>query len=155
MIELDFISKFPGYDDYEDKYLEIVETTLKHLDLSFSPIISVSIIDNEQIHEINRDYRHIDRATDVISFAFLDGEENKDQIMHSNDVVALGDIYISLDKAKEQAEAYQHSLQRELLFLFTHGLLHLLGYDHMVKEDEEVMFKLQDEILSQIKGAER
>lgn len=155
MIELDFISKFPGYDDYEDKYLEIVETTLKHLGLSFSPIISVSIIDNEQIHEINRDYRHIDRATDVISFAFLDGEENKDKIMHSNDVVALGDIYISLDKAKEQAEAYQHSLQRELLFLFTHGLLHLLGYDHMVKEDEEVMFKLQDEILSQIKGAER
>ena len=155
MIELDFTSNFEECNEYEEKYSEIVDVALKHLQLSFSPIISVSIVDNEYIHEINRQYRNIDRPTDVISFAFLDGEENRDQIMHSNNVVALGDIYISLEKAKEQAKEYGHSLNRELLFLFTHGLLHLLGYDHMNKEEEEVMFSLQEEILSQIKGAER
>ena len=155
MVELDFTSIYEEYNCYEEKYLEITEVALKHLKLSFSPIISVSIVDNKYIHEINRTYRNIDRPTDVISFAFLDGEENKIEVMHSKDVVALGDIYISLEKAQEQAKEYGHSLNRELLFLFTHGLLHLLGYDHMTKEDEEIMFSLQEEILSQIKGAER
>ena len=105
-------------------------------------------MDNEFIHNINRDYRHIDRPTDVISFAFLDGDENKDKIFQSNAMVVLGEIYISFDKAREQALAYGHSLDRELKFLFVHGLLHLLGYDHMTKEDEKIMFALQDEILA-------
>ena len=96
---------------------------------------------------MNREYRGIDRPTDVISFAFLDGEENKEALLHGTGPVSLGDIYISIDKAKEQAEEYGHPLERELSFLFVHGLLHLLGYDHMTKEDEQVMFKLQDEIL--------
>ena len=96
---------------------------------------------------MNREYRNVDRPTDVISFAFLDNEENKDEMLKHSGPVCLGDIYISVDKAKEQAEEYGHPLKRELSFLFVHGLLHLLGYDHMNKEDEEVMFKLQDEIL--------
>ena len=125
------------------------------LGLSFSPIISVSIVDNAYIHEINKTYRGIDRETDVISFAFLDGDKNKDKLLKSNSIVSLGDIYISLEKAQEQANSYGHSLNRELLFLFTHGLLHLLGYDHMKKEDEEIMFPLQDKILENIEGAER
>ena len=155
MTELDFTSKFEGYDYLEDKYIEIVERAFSILKLSFSPIISVSIVDNDYIHKINKTYRNIDRETDVISFAFLDNEGNREKIMKSKNVVSLGDIYISLEKAKEQANNYGHSLNRELLFLFTHGLLHLLGFDHMNKKDEDIMFSLQDQILEKIEGAER
>ena len=108
----------------------------------------MSIVDNRYIHKINKKYRHIDRPTDVISFAFLDAEDNYDKILFSPGPVVLGDIYISLDKAKEQAEEYGHSLHRELSFLFVHGLLHLLGYDHMNEKEEKEMFQLQEEILS-------
>jgi probable rRNA maturation factor len=146
-MEFDFISEFEGYDNYEAIYQELIARTLNHLTLNFDPILSVTFVDNEQIHQLNRDYRNIDRPTDVISFAFLDTEENKEEILKSGQMVSLGEIYISLDKAKEQALEYGHPLDRELKFLFTHGLLHLLGYDHMEKEDEKVMFRLQDEIL--------
>ena len=146
-MEFDFISEFEGYDNYETIYQELIARTLNHLKLNFDPILSVTFVDNEQIHQLNRDYRNIDRPTDVISFAFLDTEENKEQILKSGQIVSLGEIYISLDKAKEQPLEYGHPLDKELKFLFKHGLLHLLGSDHMEKEDEEVMFRLQDEIL--------
>jgi len=107
-------------------------------------IFNIIIVDNEYIHKINKEYRGIDRPTDVISFAL---EDNKDFIEYEFRV--LGDIYISLDKVKEQAELYGHSFLRELCFLTIHGLLHLLGYDHMEKEDEIIMFKKQDEILDE------
>ena len=107
-------------------------------------IFNIIIVDNEYIHKINKEYRGIDRPTDVISFAL---EDNKDFIEYEFRV--LGDIYISLDKVKEQAELYGHSFLRELCFLNIHGLLHLLGYDHMEKEDEIIMFKKQDEILDE------
>ena len=145
-MELDFISNYEGYDEYDGIYSSLIEKTFKHLKLKFDPIISVSLVDNEFIHKINKEYRGIDRPTDVISFAFLDNEDRK-TIYKSKEPVCLGDIYISVDKAKEQAEEYGHSLNRELSFLFVHGLLHLLGYDHMNEEDEKVMFQLQDEIL--------
>ena len=147
-MELDFNSFDESLNDYQTVYEELVEKTLNHLGLHFDPYISVTFVDNEFIHNINRDYRHIDRPTDVISFAFLDGDENKDKIFQSNAMVVLGEIYISFDKAREQALAYGHSLDRELKFLFVHGLLHLLGYDHMTKEDEKIMFALQDQILA-------
>ena len=145
-MELDFISNFEEFNDYENVYLSLIERTFKHLNLKFDPIISVSLVDNEFIHKMNKEYRGIDRPTDVISFAFLDNEDRA-SLYKSKEPVCLGDIYISVDKAKEQAIEYGHSLNRELSFLFVHGLLHLLGYDHMNKEDEEIMFKLQDEIL--------
>ena len=146
-MELDFNSFNQEFNNYEEKYVFLLNKTLKHLSLSFEPYISVTLVDNDYIHEINRQYRHIDRPTDVISFAFLDGDKNREKILSNKGPVCLGDIYISLDKAKEQAEEFKHPLDRELSFLFVHGLLHLLGYDHMTKEDEEVMFKIQDEIL--------
>ncbi len=105
---------------------------------------NIIIVDNEKIHEINKEYRGIDRPTDVISFAL---EDEKDMLLDSEAGRILGDIYISLDKCIEQAKEYGHSFLRELAFLSVHGFLHLQGYDHMKKEDEEVMFKLQDEIL--------
>jgi len=104
-------------------------------------VMSIIIVDNETIHEINKQYRNIDRETDVISFALEEGETIEEPVK------TLGDIYISIDKVYEQAKEYNHSIKRELFFLVTHGFLHLLGYDHMVKEDEEKMFSLQEEIL--------
>lgn len=104
--------------------------------------LSVIIVDNEKIHEINKTYRNVDRETDVISFALEDGENIEFPIRN------LGDIYISIDKAREQAKEYGHSLRREICFLLTHGFLHLLGYDHMKEDDEKVMFSLQEEILN-------
>ena len=104
---------------------------------------NVIIINNEEIHKINKEYRGIDRPTDVISFAL---EDYKD-IKYENNYRVLGDIYISIDKVKEQAKEYGHSEKRELAFLAVHGLLHLLGSDHMEKEDEKVMFSKQELIL--------
>ena len=147
-MELDFNSFDETLNNYQEIYAELVTKTLKHLSLNFNPYISVTLVDNNYIHQINRDYRHKDMPTDVISFAFLDGNEKKDQLFHSGEMVVLGEIYISIDKAKEQADQYGHSLNRELKFLFVHGLLHLLGYDHMNEEEEKVMFRLQDEILA-------
>lgn len=148
-MELDFNSKFAECESYEDFYLELMDVTFKKLNIKCDPIVSVSIVDNRYIHKINKKYRHIDRPTDVISFAFLDSENNYDKVLFSPGPVVLGDIYISLEKAKEQAEEYGHSLHRELSFLFVHGLLHLLGYDHINEKDEKEMFQLQEEILSE------
>ena len=145
-MELDFTSINEDFNNYEEIYSYLIEKAFKVLNLSFDPVISVSFIDNEEIHRINKEYRKIDRPTDVISFAFLDNEDRAKEYASGMPVI-LGDIYISLDKADEQAKEYGHSMKRELCFLFVHGLLHLLGYDHMTKEDEEIMFPLQDKIL--------
>ena len=146
-MELDFNSNIPGYEEYEEVYLALLTKTFSHLKLKCNPILSVTFVDDVFIHQMNKEYRNVDRPTDVISFAFLDGDPNRDKELMSTAPVCLGDIYISIDRAKAQSIEYGHPLQRELSFLFVHGLLHLLGYDHMTKEDEEIMFKLQDEIL--------
>lgn len=102
------------------------------------------IVDNEYIHELNKNYRNIDRETDVITFAL----EDDDTMVLPENVRVLGDIYISIDKARSQAEEYGHSFLREICFLAVHGFYHLLGYDHMTPEDEKVMFGKQEEVLS-------
>ena len=146
-MELDFNSYDAAYDIYEDVYLSLLEKTFYYLKIKCEPIVSVSIVDKEFIHKINKEYRHVDKETDVISFAFLDNED-RNSILASSSEVVLGDIYICSDVACEHALEYGHPLERELKFLFVHGLLHLLGYDHMTKEDEELMFPLQEKILS-------
>ena len=102
------------------------------------------IVDNDFIHELNKNYRNIDRETDVITFAL----EDDDTMVLPDGVRVLGDIYISIDKARSQAEEYGHSFLREISFLAVHGFYHLLGYDHMTPEDEKVMFAKQEEVLS-------
>ena len=104
---------------------------------------SVIIVDNERIHKINKEYRGIDRPTDVISFALEDSEG-----VELENYRILGDIYISIDEVKEQAKSYGHSERRELAFLTVHGFLHLLGYDHMEPDEEKIMFAKQEEILN-------
>lgn len=107
---------------------------------------NVILTDNEYIHKLNKEYRNIDRETDVITFALED-----DSLFPKMENRVLGDIYISIDKAHTQAIEYSHSFKRELCFLAVHGFLHLLGYDHMIKEEEEIMFNLQEEILNEAK----
>ena len=149
-MELDFVNQGPAsYDAYEKIYRDLYEKIFSHLGLEGNYFTDVTIVNNEQIHEINRDYRNVDRPTDVISFAFLD---DKNEIQPKDgSPISLGEIIVSFEKAEEQAKEYGHSLNREMSFLFVHGMLHLLGYDHMNKEDETVMFKLQDEILGGLK----
>ena len=105
-------------------------------------IFNIIFVSNDKIHELNRDYRGVDRVTDVISFALEDGEDLKEP-----GIRVLGDVYIAVDVAYEQALTYGHSRLREICFLATHGILHLLGYDHMTEEDEKIMFDKQKEIL--------
>ena len=109
--------------------------------------ISISIVDNEEIHQINKQFRGIDRPTDVLSFPQLTFEEGEIMDRNENGEVVLGDIIISLERAREQAEEYGHSLKREIAFLTAHSMLHLLGYDHMEPEEEKEMFAKQKEIL--------
>lgn len=122
----------------------VIEYALKHENVE-NAIMNVIIVDNEKIHKINKEYRGIDRPTDVISFALED-----DKTFVNTDFRVLGDIYISIDKVYEQADAYGHSFRRELSFLAVHGVLHLLGYDHMEKSDEKIMFGKQEEILNDL-----
>ena len=130
-------------NNYEQDFTAIIEQASKTLGIEDDVEVSCVLVDDERIHEINREYRHIDRSTDVISFAM----EDNDQFYVEGMPRTLGDIFISVDHAKKQAEEYGHSLRREMCFFFTHGILHLLGYDHMTDEQEKEMFGLQDQIL--------
>ena len=107
-------------------------------------IFNVIIVDNNYIHQLNKEYRGVDRPTDVISFALEDNGSMETEFGR-----VLGDIYISIDKAREQAKEYGHSVERELSFLSIHGFLHLLGYDHMNPEEEKEMFEIQELILNE------
>jgi probable rRNA maturation factor len=111
--------------------------------------VSITFVSNERIQEINREYRDKDTPTDVISFAMEELGEGEVELIGEEMPRILGDIIISVPKAKEQANEYGHSFIRELGFLAVHGFLHLLGYDHMTKEEEEVMFTRQREIFDE------
>ena len=128
------------YQNYD--YLnEVINHTLEVMDAKES-IFTIIFVTKEEIHELNKQYRGVDRVTDVISFALEDAHD-----VSLSDIRVLGDIYICIDRMKEQAIEYNHSETRELSFLTVHGLLHLLGYDHQTKEEEVVMFNLQRKIL--------
>ena len=129
-------------DDYFKVIKKVLKIGLKELEIK-KVEFNIIIVDNNYIHDLYKKYRGIDRETDVISFALED-----DKTFNPKTRV-LGDVYISLDKAISQADEYGHSLERELCFLAVHGMLHLLGYDHMEKSEEEIMFSLQEKILDE------
>ena len=130
--------------DFEYSYLNgVIKRTLEH-ENALNSVFSIIFVGNEEIQKINKEYRGLDKVTDVISFAF---EDNND-LMY-NDIRVLGDIYICIPRMLEQASEYGHGVKRELSFLTVHGLLHLLGYDHMTSDDEKVMFGLQEWILNE------
>ncbi len=132
-------------EDIEE--LEVVEDlirfAMKKMKLK-DVLFNIIIVDNKRIRELNKVYRSKDTETDVITFALED-----ENTVLSPKVRVLGDIYISIDKARSQADSYGHSLKRELSFLAVHGFLHLLQYDHMDKDEEKIMFDLQEEILNE------
>lgn len=150
---LNSLNKYNVYNETNYKVESELKEMKKYLDKCLkeekveNATFNIILIDNKTIKEINSTYRNIDRETDVISFAL---EDEKEENM-SNKERVLGDIYISVDKAVEQSKEYGHSLTREISFLAVHGLLHLLGYDHMNEEDEKIMFSKQELILGERK----
>lgn len=130
--------------DFSYEYLDdVIKKVLKHEHVK-NAYFGIIFVDLKEIQRINKEYRGIDSVTDVISFALEDTSDNI-QI----DMRILGDIYVCIPKMIEQANIYGHSIKRELSFLVVHGLLHLLGYDHMDVQDEKVMFGLQELILNE------
>ncbi len=133
-----------------EEEIDELETVKKVLDFAVKKEnlknvdFNVIIVGEDYIHELNKNYRNIDRVTDVITFAL----EDDDTVINASNRRVLGDVYICLDRAKSQAIEYQHSFLREICFLAVHGFYHLLGYDHQTKEEEEVMFTKQEEVLS-------
>lgn len=134
----------------------VLERALKHLNQPSELLeMSLSIVSPEQIQELNKSFREVDKVTDVLSFPTCDNPTRGaitvvcEDVNPETDLVNIGDIVICLERAKEQAKEYVHSLKRELAFLSLHGLLHLLGYDHIEPDDEKQMIALQKEILDQ------
>lgn len=159
-------------NEYEEKSLEgyasiideIVEAALDYEGFPYECQVSVTLVDNETIHEINNEYRQIDRPTDVLSFPALEYEEagafgwldeaGVEICDPESGEIVLGDIMISMDKVEEQAAEFGHSKKREFAFLIAHSMLHLMGYDHMEDDERVIMEKKQEEIL-QSKGYTR
>ena len=142
MIHYNLHGKKVEFDFSVRKVINSILRIVKKLEkLETEHMISFILVDNETIHQINKDYRNIDRPTDVISFATIDSSITRELSYE------LGDIYLCIPKVVEQAEEYNHSIKREFAFLVTHGTLHLLGYDHIEYDDEQEMFKKQKEVL--------
>ena len=145
-----FDNRYEG--QFDEEFFQMIEKiallSLEYEDFDTDCEISVSLVDNNEIKDINSRFRNIDSATDVLSFPQLTFEEDEICDVNENAEIILGDIIISVERAMEQAKEYGHSLKREIAFLTAHSMLHLLGYDHMVKEEEEVMLKKQKEILN-------
>lgn len=156
MLQLDIIDETGGLeDDVESLVSELLQFALKEEKMTGDIEVSVTFMSDEAIQVVNKEYRGKDTPTDVISFALEEMGEGELQIIKDQNMpIILGDILISVDTAKRQAVEYNHPLTREIGFLALHGLLHLLGYDHMTEEEEKVMFGRQKEILDAF-GLER
>ena len=139
-------TKYNDFKEYYPLLEEYYKKTLKVLKIEDNYVLSLIICGPILIRKINREYRNIDKETDVISFALLDNEET----IEYEDQIELGDIFINRKRVLKQAKEYGHSEKREFVFPFVHGLLHLLGYDHMTPEDEKKMFALQKKIVGDL-----
>ncbi|NNJ29114.1 rRNA maturation RNase YbeY [Lacrimispora defluvii] len=143
---------------YEEIITSVVEEAIDYENCPYEAEVNVLITDNQDIQQINQEYRNIDSPTDVLSFPMIEyespsdfdhlEEESYDSINPETGELLLGDIVVSVDKVEEQAEKYGHSIERELAFLIAHSMLHLFGYDHMQDEERLVMEQKQEEILS-------
>ncbi|MFD2992075.1 rRNA maturation RNase YbeY [Fictibacillus nanhaiensis] len=149
MLHVEYLNEI---DENSTEFQELLSNVLEkaaEMEETGQAEVSITIVTKERIQEINKEYRQKDSVTDVISFAMEEMGEDETEIIGGEETRFLGDIIICLDVAKEQAEEYGHSLDREMGFLAVHGFLHLLGYDHMNEEDEKRMFGRQEEILEQ------
>ena len=140
--------------EYLEKRLQDgLNAVAKLHDLDDMTEVDITIVDDEEIHQLNRDYRNVDRSTDVLSFALDEDDEDEPELLEGQ-LHLLGDIIISAETATRQAEEFGHGLEREIVYLAVHGLLHLLGYDHMVEEDKVIMRAKEEEALRAINLAE-
>ncbi|MBR2547714.1 MAG: rRNA maturation RNase YbeY [Eubacterium sp.] len=112
--------------------------------------VSVSFVTPEEIQDLNRDYRDVDRVTDVLSFPQFDSVDDMIDMQEETGVAELGDVVICMERASEQAEEFGHPLEREVIYLFVHSILHLLGYDHMEEEDKKEMRAREDEVMAEL-----
>lgn len=134
----------------EKLFNDVITESLRYEEFDPQCEISLSIVNNDEIQEINKQYRNIDAPTDVLSFPLLTFEEGEQADVNENDEIMLGDIIISIEKAISQAEEYGRGLKRELAFLTAHSMLHLMGYDHMEDDEREEMFEKQEAILNNL-----
>ena len=159
-INIEYETDKPLDVDYEKVANDIIPAALDYEKCPYEAEVNLILTDNDAIQEINRDYRQIDRPTDVLSFPMIDFEKESD-FSHVEDAVEdyfnpetgeliLGDIVISVERAKMQAEEYGHSLKREICFLTAHSMLHLFGYDHMEDEERIEMERRQEQILQDL-----
>ncbi len=139
MIKINYVNQYDKSLSYKKAITYIIKKGYRDLKLSEKMIISFILMDNQSIHELNKTYRNIDKPTDVLSF------ENE------SDIYEIGDVFISIDKIKEQAEELNHSFEYELAYIAVHGFLHCLGYDHILDKDEIEMTKLQNLIMKDSK----
>lgn len=146
--------------NYSELAKEVVDFCLDYVSFPYEAEVNLTLTDNEGIHAINKEFREIDRPTDVLSFpmldyetpgdfSFLEEEDNNDFNPDTGEAL-LGDIIISVDKVIEQAESFGHSIEREYAFLITHSMLHLFGYDHMEEDEAKVMEEKQKDILNKM-----
>ena len=147
MVEIFDLTSKKLLEDYSKDIKKYYKKTLEVLEISDNFDVSLIIVGKKRIQSINKEYRNIDKETDVISFATIDSNDYD----FYEETINLGDIFINVDRVIKQAKLYEHSIKREYVFLFVHGLLHLFGYDHMKKSDEEIMFALQDKIVGNLK----
>lgn len=136
----------------EEIIKKVTQTVLELEKIKHNLEIYITLTNNEEIHKINKEYRDVDRPTDVLSFPMYEREEiSKLREDKQNEIdEVLGDIIISIPKVKEQAEEYGHSYERELAYLTTHGMLHLLGYDHMIDEEKVIMREHEEKVLEKL-----
>lgn len=135
-------------EDFERLVEDCTRAALEEEEIEDDAEVSVTLIDNARIRELNAEFREIDRETDVLSFPL--GDDEGFEVDPDTDAILLGDVVISLERAKSQAEEYGHSFRREVAFLVTHSLFHLLGYDHMTPEEETEMFAKQEKVLEKL-----
>ena len=157
-IELEYETEEKLTFSYEEIISQVVEGALDDIVCPYEAELSIVLTDNDSIREMNRNFRGIDRATDVLSFPMLDfdvpgdfshvEEEFEDCFNPETGELMLGDIVISVDKVKEQAKSYGHSQERELAFLVAHSMYHLFGFDHMDDAEREVMEEKQRNLLT-------
>lgn len=146
-VALDIRAQLPNSDEVDETFVaRVLEAAGKAI--SITGEVSVSFVSDEEIHELNRDYRGVDRPTDVLSFALNEGEDFPE--LGEEGEALLGDIIISVPTAIRQANEYNHTFKREVGFLLVHGFLHLNGYDHEDEETEKEMFDLQEQVLTSI-----
>jgi probable rRNA maturation factor len=144
--------------EYEDIINKVIDASLEQEKCPYEIEVSVTITNNEEIRKINREHRDMDKPTDVLSFPLIDfttpsgfediDDDNDECFDLDTGELMLGDIIISLERAYEQAKEYGHSIEREIGFLTAHSMLHLMGYDHMIDEEEQIMNEKQQQILN-------